>query len=95
MSVTHSVESNTTYHIVGLFDGENLVLYINGEKVNSVAFSGAMKLPTVAGAEYLCFGGDANADGSGENMSQCTVYRVSIYSAVLSDSEIKALSVID
>ena len=95
ISVTYAVEANTTYHVVGLFDGKNLTLYINGEKVNSVVLGGSMKLPTVKGAEYLCIGGDANADGSGENMGQCTVYRVGIYSAILSDSEIKALSMIE
>ena len=95
ISVTYSVEANTTYHVVGKFDGKNLVLYINGEKVNSVVLGGAMKLPTVAGAEFLCIGGDADAKGVGENRSQCTVYRVGIYSAVLSDSEIKALSMIE
>lgn len=86
--VTAKVEKNTKYHVVGVFDGTNLMLYINSELAGTVALDGAMKIPTVEGAKYLCFGADTNADGSGESPSQCTVYSVKIYSKILSDNEI-------
>ena len=94
VAVSCTVEKNTTYHVVGVFNGNALTLYVNGEKMNSVEFSGAMKLPTVVKAEYLCIGGDVDATGNGENMSQCTVYKIAIYSNILTDNEIAALYLI-
>ena len=89
--VTARVEKNTTYHIIGVFDGTSLLLYVNGELSGTVALDGAMKIPTVENAKYLCFGADANADGTGESLSQCTVYSVKIYSEILTDSEVAYL----
>ncbi len=91
VSASATVQSNTEYYATGVFDGSKLYLYVNGTLEATVDLGGAMKIPTVESAQFLCIGADANADGKGESNSQCTVYSVQIYSKILSDKEVAYL----
>ena len=91
VSASATVQSNTEYYVAGVFDGSKLYLYVNGTLEATVDLGGAMKIPTVESAQFLCIGADANADGKGESNSQCTVYSVQIYSKILSDKEVAYL----
>ena len=91
VSASATVTSNTEYYVTGVFDGSKLYLYLDGALEATVGLGGAMKIPTVESAQFLCMGADANADGTGESNSQCTVYSVQIYSNILSDKEIASL----
>lgn len=91
VAATATVTSNTEYYVTGVFDGSKLYLYLDGALESTVDLGGAMKIPTVESAQFLCMGADANADGKGESNSQCTVYSVQIYSEILSDKDIASL----
>lgn len=87
-----SLEKNTTYHITGVFDGEYIMLYVNGTLVSIEPLEGDMKFPTHDGAKYLCIGADSSADGKGEYPSDVTVYTVGLYSDILTEEEILYLA---
>ena len=82
------IEAETTYHVVAVFDGSWLCLYLNGRLVSSIKFSASMKLPTEDSAKYLCIGADSDKSGAGEYPAECTIYRVAIYSQDLTAGEI-------
>lgn len=46
-TVSHLISVATTYHVVATHDGTTMVLYVNGEQVGSVAFTGAPDTNTV------------------------------------------------
>ena len=79
------VQANTTYHLVGVFEGDRLLLYVNGELAYSCDFPGTMKYPTNPAAAYLSIGGDSNAAGTGEHFGNGSVSYVGLYSAALRD----------
>ncbi len=90
VKVRTSVEANTTYHFVAVYDkavGE-LRLYVNGTVADSVSVSGNMGLPTVDGAKYLCIGADSDATGAGEYLFEGTVHHIRIYSEPATDANI-------
>ncbi len=80
VSVSATIEPNTVYHAVGVYDHENglLSLYINGELVDSAAGKG-MTHPTDNGAKYLCIGADSDAGGNGEYPFKGAVFNVRLY----------------
>lgn len=88
VSATVTVEAETTYHVVGVFDGSYLYLYLDGVLVDTAQFTGTMKNPTDNGAKYLCIGADSNASGQGEYPAECKIYHAAIYSQILTDGEV-------
>ncbi len=82
-----AVEENTTYHMVGVFDGSFVRLYLNGVLMGETAVSGPMVHPTDSGAEYLCIGADSDATGAGEYPIDATVYLVRMYSEIANESQ--------
>lgn len=88
VSTSTTVEAETTYHVVGVFDCSYLYLYLNGALVNATQFNGNMKNPTEDGAKYLCIGADSNKTGQGEYPSECKIYHAAIYSQILTDGEV-------
>ncbi len=83
-----SIEKNTTYHIVGIYDGTYVRIYLNGVFVAMEEVVGSMKIPTVDSAKFLCFGADSDASGNGEYPSEVTVYSTAIYSQILTDGQV-------
>ena len=81
------VEPNTVCHLIGVWDGKTIKVYLNGESVSEAAAAGMMGLPAVSGSQYLCVGGDSNSTGKGENMFSGTLYSVRIYSEVIDDTQ--------
>ncbi len=81
------IETNTTYHLVGVFNGVKVSLYLNGVLMGQTDVNGNMLHPTDAGAEYLCIGADSDASGAGEYHIDATVYLVRMYSAAATDGQ--------
>ena len=81
------IETNTTYHLVGVFSVGKVSLYLNGVLMGQTEVNGNMLHPTDAGAEYLCIGADSDATGTGEYPIDATVYLVRMYTAVASDGQ--------
>jgi hypothetical protein len=81
------IEENTTYHLVGVYTGTAVKLYLNGILMGETAVSGSLKHPTDNGAKYLCIGADSDASGNGEYQIDATVYLVRMYSAAATDGQ--------
>lgn len=88
ISAAATVEAETTYHVVGIFDGSYIYLYINGNLVSATQFNGSMKNPTENTAKYLCIGADSDRTGQGESHAECKIYHAAIYSQILTDGEV-------
>ena len=58
-------ESNTYYHVVGVWNKEakKADIYINGELKNEIDIAGSNYIPTKDGANFFCIGGDACVQG--------------------------------
>ncbi len=80
-----SIEENTTYHLVGVFTGSEVKLYLNGILMGETPVNGSLVHPTDNGAKYLCIGADSDATGAGEYPIDATVYLVRMYTAVATD----------
>ena len=86
VSVKTNIQANTTYHVVGVYDGTTFFLYVNGQLAASASLGGPMKAPTKDSATYLCFGADSNASGSGEGGGgEMTLYTIALYSEPLDE----------
>ena len=85
------IQTNTTYHVIGIYDGMDLYLYLNGELVDVVEFGNKMGFPTNNGAKYLCIGADTNNAGTAEYFASATIYQVALYSEVLTVGEVSYL----
>lgn len=86
--VQTAIQANTQYHIVGVYDGTYVYLYVNGTLAAVAELGGAMKAPTSDAATYLCFGADADASGNGEGGGgEITLYSVALYSTPLSEGQ--------
>ena len=76
------------YHIVGVWDGTSVKLYVNGSLAAVTEKAGTMRLPENNGARYLCIGGDSGPGGKSEYLFNGEVYSVRVYSSVLTDQQI-------
>jgi GH35 family endo-1,4-beta-xylanase len=87
-SVPANIKSETGiwYHLVGVYDGDLLKLYVNGELQNEDQFATAWtaKGPTIIGR--------AKVNGSPVDLFNGQIDDVRIYSGVLTDAEIKELA---
>ena len=81
------IESNTTYHIVGVYTGKRVLLYVNGALAGDQTVSGTLNHPTDNGAKYLCIGADSDATGNGEYPIDATVYLVRMYTDVATEGQ--------
>ena len=86
------IEANTTYHVIGIYDGTDLYFYLNGDLVAVAYVGNTMGLPTADGACYLCIGADSDKSGNGEYPAELTVHKVALYSEVLTLGEVIYLS---
>lgn len=73
------------YHLVAVFDGSTYTLYVDGEKIGSMAVNSPLKLPDAA--KYIYMGGDTDGAGSCQMPSKCTVAGFRLYSYALSEAE--------
>jgi len=73
---TATASANTTYHVVGTYDGTNLKLYVNGQPAGTQARSGAI----VDTANVLRI-------GQGSTFFQGTIDEVSLYTRPIDATE--------
>jgi len=52
VAVPYNYQLNTWYHLVGVFDGVNVTLYVNGVNMNSVAAATDFLIPMPAGTSF-------------------------------------------
>lgn len=81
-TIRAAVSPNTTYHVVCVYDGNMICLYLNGELVASESFGSYVLFPEDPENWYLSLGSDAG-DENGEYFAEVKISAVRIYSNVL------------
>lgn len=77
------------HHWAGVYDGKNLMVYLDGQKDGSVALSGDIA-PTGDGhAKFLSFGKDYHTSVSNDRWNKVIIDEVKIYNRPLTDAEIE------
>ena len=76
------------YHVVGVWDGATLVLYLNGEKVDETPAQGSgIKVPT---SQYLFLGADTDPTGEPEYLGTGQLAQAAVYSQALAADQVAA-----
>ncbi|MBR4292151.1 MAG: LamG domain-containing protein, partial [Clostridia bacterium] len=78
------------YHVVAVYNGSNLALYVNGEKAGEIETKNEILLPTES-AQYICFGASPNGVGECESPSYCTVAAFNLYSYAMDAEQVKTV----
>ena len=82
-------EFDRYYHVVGVYDGTNIKLYINGRKVDETELGGEIKFPPEV--QYLAIGADTGVDEYGEYFLDGKISIFRLYNDPLNDSQIYKL----
>ncbi len=84
------IEEGRWYHAVGVWDGQETKLYLNGELVASTPAVGEMRLPG-SNATALALAADSAANNRPEFLSHASLKAARVYSEPLDDAEIATL----
>jgi len=77
------------HHWAGVYDGKNLMVYMDGKKDASTPLSGKIS-PTGDGhSKYIVFGKDYHTDVNGDRWNKVIIDEVRIYNKALTDDEIE------
>lgn len=87
-TISFDAEEGRTYHLVTVYDGSSISLYIDGVLEDAESTDGDMGFATDPGAKFLCIGADSDASGSGENFADVKIYSARLYSKALNAGEV-------
>ena len=89
-----TVKAGQWYHIVGVVDGKDVKLYVNGELAseNTEAQTGGISYPSSEQAWNMVLGGDSSISGSAESMIHGDLSFARLYSTALNEEEISELN---
>lgn len=88
-NVRTKIEENEWLHLVATYNGEELVLYVNGVAADSMELTGSVKPPS-GKATYLSIGGDSSNKKS-SNLTTCTMATANVYAKALTAQEVAEL----
>lgn len=83
---TERIDVDEYYHVVGVYDGETISLYYDGELIGSSA-AGDIVFPNTANT-YLGIGGDMSGTDQGEDQITGTIAIARVYSDALNASQV-------
>lgn len=89
--VSTPIETGKYYHAVASFNGRELVLYLNGEAVNSVIGAGQISYPTQAAAHAYRVGADITGDGGAEGLFDGQISHARVYSYAVTPQQVRKL----
>ncbi|MDQ6523349.1 LamG-like jellyroll fold domain-containing protein [Nocardioides sp. LHD-245] len=84
--------ANRWYHVVGLWTGTEIRLYVDGVLAATTPATGALTLPN-ATARAWTLGADSSPNGGAQFYAPARLANARIYSRALNDTEIKALDI--
>lgn len=85
-TVAADISHGVWYHVAGVWDGDTLALYVNGELVDEVAADGAeIKPPS---AEYFYLAADTDPAGDPEFIATGQLAQAALYSQALSPEDV-------
>ena len=88
ISAGASLSTGQWVHLVATFDGESLILYVNGVEVGRTAVSGT---PAAPNADHLSIGADSKGYNGSENYAACKVKVANVYRVAKTADEVAAL----
>ncbi|MBO1582244.1 LamG-like jellyroll fold domain-containing protein [Bacillus sp. XF8] len=80
------LEANKTYHLTGIYNGNEVAIYVDGKKVNSQPATGKVYHPNVP----FAIGADPTSNGNGGIPLNGQVVLAKLYSKALTSSEVLA-----
>ncbi|WP_410984783.1 LamG-like jellyroll fold domain-containing protein [Bacillus cereus] len=80
------LEANKTYHVTGIYNGNEVAIYVDGKKVNSGPATGKVYHPNVP----FAIGADPTSNGNGGIPLHGQVALAKLYSKALTSSEVVA-----
>ena len=86
------ITANRWYHVVGVWDGTEIKLYVNGELTATTAAAGALTLPA-ATARAWTLGGDSSPNAGAQFYTQAKLANARLYGRALSADEVRALDI--
>ena len=89
--VSAPIETGKYYHAVASFNGRELVLYLNGEAVNSVIGAGMISYPVQAAAHAYRVGADVTGDGGAEGLFDGQISHARVYSYAVTPKQVRNL----
>lgn len=90
--VAVEIEADRWYHAAGVFDGETVKFYLDGELVGETAATGQMTVPPNETARNLVVGADSGPNNEPGQHAQVAVDAARVYSAPASAEQIAALN---
>jgi len=84
-----TVTTGEWIHLVGVFNGSKVYIYMNGDLIDSVDAGSTLKPPS-ADAQYLCIGGDSD-ENTGTSFMTGKIAVANLYSFALDDAMVAEL----
>lgn len=84
------IDPDRWYHAVGVYDGENIQLYLNGELVSENTAGGPMTVPADADAHNIVLGADSGKGAPGQH-ANATLGSARVFSAPVTAEHVSAL----
>ncbi|MEI5674228.1 MULTISPECIES: LamG-like jellyroll fold domain-containing protein [unclassified Nocardioides] len=91
VTLSAPVQNGVWYHAVGVYNGQEVKLYLNGELVSRASVSGAIGLPGSTARNWV-IGGDSASSNGIEKLAPATIARSRVYSKPASATLVQALS---
>ena len=88
VTTSAGVTAGEWIHVVGVYDGSYVKMYLDGELKEEIAVSGQFSSPNRYMAYFLAIGGDPSAQGSITNLFKGDIAIARIYSEALSTEQI-------
>ena len=88
-TVSMPIVEGEYYDVAGVYDGTELSIYSDGEKIASKKVSGKITYPSSDSALAFCVGSDINSAGDGEAFFDGKIAYASVYSYAITDEQVK------
>lgn len=82
---------NQWYHAVGVFDGETIRLYVDGQLMEETATSGPMQIPPNASSHAFVIGADSS-NGGVESFATAAIDDVRMFQTPLNEAQVQSLN---
>ncbi|MEV4899990.1 LamG-like jellyroll fold domain-containing protein [Citricoccus sp. NPDC055426] len=90
--VAVDIESDRWYHAAGVFDGQTVRFYLDGELVGETEATGQMTVPPNETARHMVIGADSGPNFEPGQHAEVTVDAARLYSAPASAEQVAALN---
>ncbi|MER6971034.1 LamG-like jellyroll fold domain-containing protein [Nocardioides sp. NPDC000445] len=90
-TVLTPITAHRWYHVLSVWDGQRLNLYVNGTKAGSTAATGALQAPAATSRRFVV-GADSAPTGIGQPAPPASFAAASLFARAVTDAEAAALA---